>query len=187
MKNNDPISQTLIKQVQRITMQYIDITVKDDSQFISIIKNIITNILEQRKPEEIYIFKLDNWFDHKWLNYSGLGVISDTGEDEVKLGEFRKRKTTIPPFNPTRIVSSKYYLLNKVNIYQEQSMPKQIHRDQQSQQNIHRPIKDQTNSGIFFWYSSNTRNNQRGSLMTYIIKDENIDTWYASFLCANKK
>jgi hypothetical protein len=36
--------------------------------------------------------------------------------------------------------------------------------------------------GLFVWYSSNTKLNQRGCVMAITVKDGAVNRWYASFL-----
>jgi hypothetical protein len=165
-------------------------TDKDDPGFVSLLESMIMNLLKESATEEVYVFQLNNWFDHKWLNYSGQGVLSgedDEQADQVKLTEFHKKRITIPAFNPKRIILQKYYRKNKDNNYREAPLPREIHRKQRSQQNLHRPIADQSDSAIFIWYSANTIRNQRGSLMVYLIQEDQVETWYASFLIENKQ
>jgi hypothetical protein len=163
---------------------------KDDPGFVTLLEIMVMNLLKESAAEEVYVFQLNNWFDHKWLNYSGQGVLSgeeNEQADQLKLTEFHKKRITIPAFNPKRIILQKYYHKNKDNSYQEAPLPREIHRKQRSQQNLHRPIADQSDSGIFIWYSANTITNQRGSLMVYLIQENQVETWYASFLVENKQ
>lgn len=43
--------------------------------FKEIVNSIITNLIDSLNPDEISIIRIKNWFDHKWLNYSGKKII----------------------------------------------------------------------------------------------------------------
>ena len=53
-------------------------TPEDDLKFVSIVSSIIDVLTDEYKPQIIASIQIDNWFDHKWLKFSGksLGAIS---------------------------------------------------------------------------------------------------------------
>ncbi|NQX84828.1 MAG: hypothetical protein HRT67_02805 [Flavobacteriaceae bacterium] len=57
----------------------------------------------------------------------------------------------------------------------------QVHKKQPSEKNHQRLISQFTDSGIFVWYSSNTKVNNYGSLMVHIVNNSNIKTFYIGF------
>ncbi|MEL7147658.1 MAG: hypothetical protein AAFO69_14880, partial [Bacteroidota bacterium] len=90
--------------------------------------------------------------------------------------------TTIPPFHPNRIISSKSFVTNN-NLRPASS--NRLHQLQESNDNIHRRISTYLPEGIALWYSSESFINQRGSLMVYHIKNGQVISWYATI--ANRK
>ena len=61
--------------------------------------------------DEIFVIRVDNWFDSKWLGYSGRSVVRFDGvRIESSLYSVWKDKTTLPPFNQNRIVEQRYFL-----------------------------------------------------------------------------
>lgn len=47
----------------------------DDRNFISIVNSVADGIGNHSgAPNELWIIHIDNWFDHKWLRFSGTGV-----------------------------------------------------------------------------------------------------------------
>lgn len=56
---------------------------------------LIGGLVKEFQPKELYVCRVDNWFDSKWLNFSGktLGAVP-----------MWKKEVTIPPFHPNRIV-----------------------------------------------------------------------------------
>ena len=43
----------------------------DDIGFISKVQILANEIIKDLSPKEVYLFKVDNWFDTKWLNFTG--------------------------------------------------------------------------------------------------------------------
>ena len=37
----------------------------DDPQFVEILKHVISQLVGDEFPEQIFVMKIDNWFDHK--------------------------------------------------------------------------------------------------------------------------
>ena len=155
----------------------------DSNAFISLINYTIDNIIHEYDVKEIVYVKIENWFDHKWLNYSGNSVIKfDFGglealqRDAALQPEWRE-KISIPPFNPNRVVYSKYYLTKATgNI----KIKKSINKYRSSNDNIHNRIENYISDGIAIWFSSNSKELQKGSLMIYRIQDNKVTTWYAT-------
>jgi hypothetical protein len=49
---------------------------QDDPTFLAVVDRIVATIVCRDWPEEVYLVYIDNWFDHKWLRYSGYGVVA---------------------------------------------------------------------------------------------------------------
>ena len=43
----------------------------DDATFIRTVNQIISGAVVTHRPGEFRVFKIDHWFDHKWLAFSG--------------------------------------------------------------------------------------------------------------------
>lgn len=77
----------------------------DDPEFIELVRRVIAGLLTANPVEEVFVVRIDNWFDDKWLNFSGIGRVrfDDFRIDiDTALDEFRQEKVTFPPFNPNR-------------------------------------------------------------------------------------
>lgn len=159
---------------------------KDDApEFIESINKILGTMIFQYRLKEIVIIKIKNWFDHKWLNYSGKAVVPF---DFMDLPEFDKAgntaleaqwrdEITIPPFHPNRVISNEYFFKEETG---NERIRYVLHRFKNSNENIHNRIKDTFTDGIAIWYSSHTKTNQRGSLMAYRIQDNEVNSLYAT-------
>jgi hypothetical protein len=166
----------------------------DDNDFIALVGAIVNGLLTKESPEQIWIVQVDNWFDHKWLRFSGsgavgnwmfAGVISNSifpnRFDSVKT-QFFQQKATFPPFSPGRIVGQ-WSFLRSGDDYVEFPFPTMPHDTEKahSGSNLPRRIEGFTKSARFIWYSGNTLANGRGSLMVYNILNSQVVCWFAEF------
>jgi hypothetical protein len=143
----------------------------DDENFIRIVENIINKSISSFQPNEIYVVRIDQWFDHKWQGFSGKisGVFGVRG-----------KILTIPPFIPDRVIEQLHF--QKIGKNYQQQKAENLHIYQESGENLQRKIRHLTNSASFFWFSGNVANNSQASLMNYQIKDQAENGWYVSFL-----
>ncbi len=139
----------------------------DDERFISRVEEAIEKIVLKNKPQSIYLIKIDNWFDSKWLKFSGkslgaFGVFND--------------ELAVPPFVTNRVVYEKLFSLETENKeYKISPKRKDIHISQDSESNLHRKIKTLFPNSAFLWFSGNTIKNKRGTVMSYFpFEDEYI-------------
>jgi len=160
----------------------------DDVEFVKVINRIVEGILSRTNSNELYIVGIDNWFDQKWLGFSGIGIVDFEfpvfmGRDDGALDEFRQEEVTVPPFSPGRVISQCYFRNKNDTEYVQTEPPILLHKKERmrSERNLHRRIKNISDSGVFVWYSSNTLVNERASIMTYTIKNGKIETWFAAF------
>ncbi|MGA2218212.1 MAG: hypothetical protein ABSG51_09005 [Terracidiphilus sp.] len=159
----------------------------DDNEFTQLLNSILRGLLVQHAPEQLWVIQIDNWFDHKWLGFSGNGSIGSDfpkgllGFESVKK-DFYQDKLTFPPFNPNRVLSQWSYSRAGEDYIEVPSLavPHKTER-QGSESNLHRRVEDFTQSASFVWYSANTLKNGRGSLMVYNISTDGSKSWFASF------
>ena len=166
----------------------------DDNDFVALVRVLVGSLLSGLNPEQVWIIEVNNWFDHKWLNYSGYGIIANwmfagvpssdflsNRLDSVK-AEFFRDKTTFPPFSPDRVLGQWSYVKSG-NEYVEAPLPDLPHGTQKAKSaaNLNRRIEDFSRNACFIWYSGNTLKNGRGSLMVYSAKDAHVDSWFAAF------
>ena len=151
----------------------------DDPAFVALISRVLTGTVRRYEPENIYLVQIDNWFGPRWKGWpAGLG----------SLGGFRHwfRSLRIPPFHPHRV--KRQLLFQRVDSdsprYSEKEV-ESLHFEYAAKPMInarHRALRDVIGSGICLWYSSNTSNVDRASLMLYRTEDEGELAWYAGFL-----
>ncbi len=133
----------------------------DAKGFIAIVDLIIDRLIKNLNPDEISVVRIKNWFDHKWLNYSGKKVLKyDTktfpGIPFV-LEPFWNKEITIPPFNPNRVLSETFFKLKNTK---NEKFEELFHINQKSTENRNNFISKKTKSGLCIWISSNSKINK---------------------------
>jgi len=147
-------------------------TAGDDPEFHEIALRIVARSVELYRPAEFYFVQIDNWFDAKWLGFSGkiLGALG-----------VRKRDLTVPPFRPNRVIVQTHLSRDGASSDYIATDAAPLHRNQFSFQNLNRKIRHLSNSALFFWYSGASAQTGRGSMMLYRIADAELSSWYASW------
>jgi hypothetical protein len=161
----------------------------DDPGFVEVLNSLVQGLISQHEPEALWIIQIDNWFDHKWLRFSGMGGVASpfligglvTRYDSVKV-EFYQDRLTFPPFTPNRVLGQSSYI-RIGDDYRETPFPALPHssKRQRSPANLQRRIQDLSRSACFVWYSANTVANGRGSVMVYNVGAGGLDCWFAAF------
>ena len=89
----------------------------DDLQFIELVSRAVAGELDAKTVHGLFVIRIDNWFDHKWLNFSGIGrvafgqYIGTWFDRDTALDEFHQQgmKSTFPPFTPNRVITQDFY------------------------------------------------------------------------------
>jgi hypothetical protein len=136
----------------------------DDRRFLDAVARIVDVV--PRDIRDLWVIRVDNWFDHKWLHFSGMGRIPfedpRSSHPGVSLDEFSQDKLTFPPFSPRRI------LRQDIWTYAENAgATALVHRRvlQHSASNLHRRVADFSQSMAAIWFSSRSEDNRHGSVM----------------------
>ena len=153
----------------------------DAEGFKEVINHIYPRLISLYDPEEISIVRIKNWFDHKWLNYSGKKIeIYDTKTHPgipFVLKPYWNEGITVPPFNPNRVLSEQLFRLKHVK---NKAFEEVFHFWQRSTNNRNNFISEKTQNGLCLWISSHSVQNRQGSLMVYSVKNRLVESWYAT-------
>jgi hypothetical protein len=159
----------------------------DDPDFVDLLNSLLQGLLAGCAPREVWIIRIDNWFDQKWLEFSGKGIVAFEfpafmDRYDAALDEFHQDKVTFPPFAPNRVLGQWSYVRDGSE-YKEVPLPALPHSTEKrrSERNLHRRVQHFSPSVCFVWYSSNTLSNGRGSVMVYTVEAEQVNTWFAAF------
>ena len=157
----------------------------DDPKFVELVKRVIAGCIDDSFPNTIIVIQIDNWFDYKWLGFSGRGRVGFPFvlnlDLDTALDEFRQDQITLPPFSPRRVIAEYYFQREASGNYSVRNPRPYLHERKlaPSSQNLHKRIVDRIDSAILVWFSSNTKQNLRGSIMIYEVNGSDVHPWYA--------
>jgi hypothetical protein len=159
----------------------------DDPKFIALLNSLLQRLIVHDPPLEVFVVQIDNWFDHKWLKFSGIGSVDyrfpaymnriDSAKQEVW-----QDKTTLPPFAPHRVLSQRYF--RWLNSEYTEAVPTSFPHGSDrrpSRSNLQSRVEDRFDSACFIWYSANTLVNGKASVMVYTVAKREVLSWFASF------
>ena len=154
-------------------MTYTTANNDDNCDFLNNLEKIIYDGVLKWKPQDIFMTRVDNWFDGKWLKFSG------TIMHELAISKLVE--VTISPFHPNRIESCDKYVFQNED-YLRTNINEPLHILQISKDNLKRKITNLSKSGLFVWFSSKSKINNNGSLMIYSVCDNECFAFYASLI-----
>lgn len=144
----------------------------DDVRFIDWVEAVIGQTIGRTAPEELYVIKIDNWFGRRWLGFAGK-VFGALGVRKPR------NKITLPPFIPSRVVYEQRFTRRRNSPAYVPAVPiRPLHIRQESGENLQRRLENQVPQAALFWYSGDSKNSGRGSLMAYIPTPEEYLVWY---------
>ena len=153
----------------------------DDPEFVELVQRLIAGCIDDSFPNTIIVIQIDNWFDYKWLGFSGRGRVGFPFvlnlDLDTALDEFRQDQITLPPFSPSRVIEEYYFQREVTGEYRAREPLIYLHQKElaPSSQNLHKRIVDRFDSAVLVWFSSNTKQNLRGSVMIYEVKDREVN------------
>ena len=160
----------------------------DDPEFVELVKRVIAGCIAHSFPDVIIVIQIDNWFDYKWLGFSGKGRVGFpfvlNVDLDTALDEFRQDKITLPPFSPGRVIEEYHFQRAANGEYSARDPRPYLHKQElaPSAQNLHKRVVDRFDSAVLVWFSSNTKQNRRGSVLVYEVKGRDVNPWYAGFV-----
>ena len=157
----------------------------DDDKFLTAVGSLIATMVAEKEPRDLYVTRINKWFDHKWLGYSGKGRVKFEGFPPIDtaLDALWQDKLTFPPFNPKQIGQQLFWRRRDDGTYGGVDDVKWIYKWQQqsSADNLNNRVVEFSDSGLFVWFTSNTETNAHGSVMVYQVEQDDVSAWYASF------
>jgi hypothetical protein len=152
-------------------MRFLDRRATDDPALMYWLDGILAGVFDQFRPKQLYVLKVDNWFGKRWLGFSGKA-----------LGAFgvRKSELTTPPFIPSRIVSQHRFVRGERDVLKRP----RIHVFQRSGENVNRKVEHVAPGATLFWYSGQSTENGRGSVMAYVNVGPEYWPWYVGVECS---
>lgn len=145
----------------------------DDPAFAALAFRLIDGAVAKHRPADVRVFKIDNWFDHKWLGFSGK-ILGAAG--------VWKGSLTIPPFVANRLVRQWQFQRDaERGGYRWLGPGPDIHHRGWSAENLNRRVSLITPFSALFWFSGNSMATGRGSVMGYMPIEQEHWQWFLSF------
>ena len=149
----------------------------DAPRFLTLVRCVTANLIRISHPKDVFVTRIDEWFDHRWLGFAGKTLGS--------LGIRKLQRLTIPPFIPRRVITQEAYLQPAGSESYKLTFAPPLHRFQTSAENMNRYIDRVSTSGLFLWFSGATAKTGNGSLLVYTSTGERQNGWYATFRGSN--
>jgi len=153
----------------------------DATEFAETASELIFGVIATVRPTQVFIVKIDQWFDHKWLGFS-FKLLGAVGCWQSHL--------TLPPFHPHRVRWQRHFVRDELSgVFSCDGAGAPLHVIQNSEANSHRKIASRSfDSSCLIWYSGGSASSGRGSLMAYYSMPSSTNTltqvwltkWYAS-------
>jgi hypothetical protein len=160
----------------------IKVSAGDSPEFIRMMNKIISTLVFQYGINDLYYVRIKNWFDHKWLNFSGNAVVPfESGgilKIDAALEDKWQDKITVPPFSPKRVLLETFVVRDGSDNNMLENFG--LHKPRSSNDNLHNRISRYSENGLFIWYSSNTKANEKGSVMIYRVQKNEVHSFYAT-------
>jgi hypothetical protein len=158
----------------------------DDVAFLSNMSGLLARLIAERTPEIVCAVRIDKWFDHKWLRYSGQGRIGFEGvglSHDTALDAFWQEKLTFPAFNPKQVALQVGWQRTSAGTYEALRSDKLPHKKDRrhSAANLQNRVASYTDSGVFMWFSGRSKSNGKACVMVYGVQGSAEESWYASF------
>ncbi len=149
---------------------------EDDPGFMSRMVPIVIGSVAAAAAEQVWIVRVDSWFDSKWLRFKGMHWPSahwDPPDQEW---------VSLPPFMPTRIQEEELFQRRGVSEPYQSTKPQcALHPSRGSDRSRSSLRREGARSVVLAWFSSATATTGQGSLMVYDLTPEHPVRWYASF------
>jgi hypothetical protein len=168
------------------TFPIVERTGDDAPGFADSIDHVIAGLVFRYRPELVCVVRIQRWFDHRWLGFSGKGRIffdppwpSHVG---VALDEFHQEQLTFPPFAPTRVGAEHHWERTREGNYVRAPGRFEIHcaERKHSSANLQRRVADLADSALYVWFSSTSASAQRGSVMVYVVNAGTTIPWFVA-------
>ena len=161
----------------------------DDVSFVHGFCRLVSDAARQGKPSEVFVVRIDNWFDVKWFGFAGkakVGIVTGIASIDTEVQPFWKKRAdiTFPPFVPNRVLEQLYFRNEADSYVQVVDDARFVYAGEprRSGYNLQNRVLDFSPSAMFIWFSSKSATNGRATVMYYHAHDGKLNAWYASFV-----
>ncbi len=154
----------------------------DAGGFLELADDLLTDTVATYAPGEIYLVRIDNWFDWKWRGFQGKTIGA--------LGVWSYGRLVIPPFHPNRVIRQRHLVKLADGSYEDDGTGRPLHIKIPSQQALQRWVEKLAPATVLAWIGGGSESAGRGSAMIYAAKPFPEDgikygvwsSWYTSFV-----
>jgi hypothetical protein len=152
----------------------------DAPEFVNLVEYAVNGILRRYSPATLILIKIDNWFGSRWLGFAGkiMGLAGLT----MNINKHRTADINIPPFVPERVVLQRRFIAPQ---FDEVAAGELIHKRMRTTEALKRKAAHAAPGIAFVWYSGNSKENGRGSLMSYLPLDSAYWSWFVDLKRSN--
>lgn len=147
----------------------------DAAEFVRNAEAIARGICRAYRPPELVVLRIDNWFDHKWVGFTGkfMGLMG-----------FWSKKLVIPPFVPNRICwQHRYKFQSSPDRYEIVDPGPALHVDHAFHKGMtpkpKRLVATIAPKTALIWFSGKSEETDHGAVMAYFPLPDGYWTWYA--------
>jgi hypothetical protein len=134
--------------------------------WLSLSQTLVARSLPDRPSPNVIISFISNWFDAKWLRFSGKGLVP-----------FWARRTTVPPFHPSRVLEEAHFRIEEsTNVYELFTPKTPLHGHRSSTDNFLHYLDRLHPDTHLFWISDPSPD--RLCFMHYAVAAEETHTSY---------
>ena len=150
--------------------------IDDEPEYVKLVEMAVNGVLRRHLPASLALIKIDNWFGSRWLGFSGkyLGAIGLT----IKPSYFDQENLRIPPFVPDRVLSQRRFI---GPTFVEVNTGPPVHLKVASSTGLRRKAAIEEPRTALAWYSGNSKQNGRGSLMVYLPEGSSYWGWFVEW------
>ncbi len=153
----------------------------DAPEFTALVDRLIVASIREYNIAQVCAIKINNWFDHKWLDYAGKGQTGKSprkiADEDPMLESMLRTQTVVPPFKSKRVLHEHFFSTRTVD---HPVFGKSLHDWEPTEGNAHNRMTHYSENGLFVWYTSNTKANQQGAIMAYRVQRKKVYTWFAT-------
>jgi hypothetical protein len=132
----------------------------DSAEFVEKVRALAIGVAQDYNPARLYVVRIDNWFGPRWMHFAG----KFTAGKGAAIG-IHKSRLHVPPFVPARVVAESVFAGPE---YQGTVIAAPLHIECASKDALRRRIDDIDKDAAFVWFSGESEEQKRGSVMVYL-------------------
>ena len=145
----------------------------DAEDFRKSVEGIVCGVCRAYAPDELMLVRIENWFDRKWVGFSG--------KLHGSVGIW-KQDLTVPPFVPSRVCwQHRYSRAGNSKDYEITLPGPNLHISTKVAAAKNRFLPKVAPGMALVWFSSNSERNEKAALMAYIPVGNEYWVWYAGY------